>query len=133
MFGKVVAGIVGGFVVAVLASNIVNLVSGTKGASAIVLLLSWVAAIVGAVRAPRAAKAWRWLLIVSAALSFIVPLSVLIRTTKETTGAGVAGGLIATGIMSLVFFLLGLAFLVVGLLVGRNKQIIVAKGGAEKK
>jgi hypothetical protein len=122
MAGKIVAGIIGGFIVAALAGNIATLVSGSKGASVVALLLAWAVAITGAVKASRAAKAWRWLLVTSAALSFVVPLATLIRTTKETTGAGALGGLVATGIFSVVFFLLGSAFLVIGLLVGRDKQ-----------
>ncbi len=132
MFWKVVAGIVGGFVVAAFAGNIVNLVSASKGTSVIALLLSWAVAIVGAVKASRAAKAWRWLLVTSAALSFVVPIATLIRTTNETTGTGKLGGLVATGFFSVVFFLLGLAFLVIGLLIGRDKQVVVAKKGIEK-
>ncbi len=128
MFGKVVAGIVGGFVVAALFGNIVNLVSGSKGVNAIIALFAWVAAVVGAVKAPRAAKAWRWLLVVSAALSFTVPLGGLVWTTQQTTGAGVAGGLVGTGIVACVFFLLGLAFLIVGLLVGRDRKSEAVSG-----
>jgi hypothetical protein len=121
MFWKVVAGIVGGLIVAALAGNIVNLVSSSTAASA-VLLLSWAAAIVGALKASRAGVAWRWLLVASAALSFTVPLASLVWTTEQTTGTDVAGGLVATGFFAVVFFLLGLAFLVVGLLVGRDKK-----------
>ncbi len=122
MFGKIVAGVIGGFIVAFLASNVISLVSDSKGAAAAVLLFTWIAALVIALRTPRTGKTWRWLLVVSAALSFVVPLATLVRTTHETTGAGKAGGLIATGIFGVVFFLLGLAFLVIGVLVGRDKQ-----------
>lgn len=127
MIWKIVAGVVGGFIVAFLASNIVSLVFGSKGAATAALLVSWALAIVVALKSPRGAKAWRWLLVTSAALSFVVPLATLISTTKETEGAAVAGGLIATGFFGVVFFLLGLAFLVIGLLVGRDKQVIVIK------
>ncbi len=132
MFGKIVAGVIGGFIVAFLASNVVSLVSDSKGAGAVALLVSWIVAFVIALKTPRGSKAWRWLLVTSAALSFVVPLSTFIRTTNETTGTGKLGGLVATGFFSVVFFLLGLAFLVIGLLVGRDKQVVVAKNGSEK-
>ena len=127
MFGKIIAGVIGGFIVAFLASNIVILAFGSEGASVVVLLVSWVVAIVIALKSSRGVKLWRWFLFISAALLFTTPLASFIRTTKETEGLAVAGGLFATGIFSVVFPLLGIAFLIIGLLVGRDKQVIVIK------
>jgi len=118
--GKVVAGIVGGFVVAAFAANILNLVAGSTVAG-FVLIGSWVLALVLAIRASSGARAWRWLLICAGALSFLVPLATLMRTTRQTDGVEVLGGIVATGIFAVVFFLLGLAFLVIGFAVGRDK------------
>jgi len=122
---KIVAGIIGGFIVAFLCSNIANLVAASKGFSALVLLAAWVVSIIVAVKSANVGKAWRRLLISSSALSFVVPLATFIYTTQKTEGVEVVGGLFVTGIFSVLFFLLGIAFLVVGLLVGRGVKVEV--------
>ncbi len=133
MFNKIVAGLLGGFIVSALAGNVVNLFTASTNASVIVFLVSWMLAIIISLKSSRGAKAWRWMLVASSALSFVVPLAALILTTKETDGAEFIGGLVATGFFGIVFFLLGLAFLVLGLLIGRNTLVVIVKEGSDKK
>jgi len=98
----------------------------------------WVVGIIVAVRSESAPKAWRKLLITSAVMSFLLPLSGLIYTGSsiakhvdssaqyagaQAAGALIGGGLIS-GLMGFVGFFLGIIFLVIGLLVGRDKQVI---------
>lgn len=123
LFGKIVAGIFGGFVVAFLASNIATLVS--KDTGALVLLVSWAASIYIAVKSQRVARAWRWQLIISGCLCFVLPLATLIFSTQQESGARMLVGVVATGVLGFVAFLFGLALLVVGLLVGRNPNVVV--------
>jgi hypothetical protein len=93
----------------------------------------WAVGIVIAVKAPNAGKAWRRLLLTSSVFSFLLPLAGVVFTgvfmatqTKggaEAAGAAIGGGL-ASGILGFVGFFLGVVFLLVGLLVGRDKQVI---------
>lgn len=131
LFWKIVAGIFGGFVTAFLASNIATLIA-SKEFGALVLLLSWAASIYIAIKSQRAARAWRWLLIISGCLCFVLPLATLIFAAQQESGAEVVGGLVATGILGVVFFLFGLALLVVGLLIGRNQNVIVIQSNDAK-
>jgi len=141
--GRLVAGIAGGFILSMIAVNICTVIlydpmvkepsTATKAFSVIIFFVLWAVAIVVAVKAERAAKAWRRILISNACLSFAMPLSAFIMAGKaahqfETKGhqleaAAVAG---AGGIMAIVLGVVGLflgaIFLVVGLLVGRDKK-----------
>ena len=125
MIGRIVAGVIGGFIVAFLTSNITTLITTSKSTASLMFLFAWGLSIFFALKSQRAARAWRWLLVSSASLSFFVPLATLIWTAKAKDGAEVIGGLVATGFLGVVFFLVGLAFLVIGLLIGRDKHIVV--------
>jgi hypothetical protein len=140
---KVLAGIIGGLILAIIGAVLVTVtlaVSPEKSASwgGISFLAFWVAGIVVAIRSASAANAWRKLFISSAVLSFLLPLSGLIFTgsfmTKhvdadaqyagaQAAGAAIGGGLLS-GFMGFVGFFLGAVFLVIGLLVGRDKQVV---------
>lgn len=124
MIAKIIAGFIGGFVVAFLVGNLINLGFNSTQTAAVAFLLAWATAVVGALRAPRGAKAWRWLLIVSGALTFLMPLALLIFSTRPAEGGRVVAGLLVTGLIWPVFLLVGLAFLVIGFLIGRDKQPI---------
>jgi hypothetical protein len=91
-----------------------------------------------AIGAKTAAKAWRRLLLSSAVLSFLLPISAIVYTGSfmakyidsssehagaQAAGAVIGGGLIS-GIMGFVGFFLGIIFLIIGLLVGRNQRIV---------
>lgn len=141
--GKVVAGVVGGFVLAILASNVASVVFGDMTAkeqsmavnavTTVIFFGVWTCSIYLSIRAERAAKAWRKLLISSACLSFSMPLAGMIIAGKaayhyeakgrhlESAAMGAAGGVftIALGIFG---FFLGSIFLIIGLLVGRDNK-----------
>jgi hypothetical protein len=140
---KVLAGIIGGLILAVLGGILVTVTfaaSPEKGGSwgAISFLVIWVVGIAIAIQSASAPKAWRRLLLSSSVLSFLLPLSGLIYTgsfmTKhvdqdaqyagaQAAGAAIGGGLIS-GLMGFVGFFLGVVFLIIGLLVGRDKQVV---------
>ena len=148
---KILAGIIGGLILAILGAIVIAIggatnpgKSGSYGAIAFFIL--WIAGIVVAVTAPSPAKAWRRLLIASAVFAFLLPLSGVIFTgshvasTMEKGGqyAGAAatgaaiGGTLVSGFMGIVGFFLGAVFLVIGLLVGREKQIIYLQAPPSK-
>lgn len=141
--GKVVAGVVGGFILAVLAANIAAVVFGDSAAkeqsatvttlSFVVFLGLWAGSVYFSIKAASAAKAWRKLLISSACLSFSMPLAGILFAGKaayhyEKTGhhlesaamAGLGGAF--AFVLGLLGFFLGAIFLVIGLLVGRDNQ-----------
>jgi hypothetical protein len=138
-----VAGVVGGLILATLAANITTVIFGdpmakepSKTATAIAALVFfglWAVSIVIGIKAQRAAKAWRRLLISNACLSFALPLAGFIlagRATHQFESKGAhleaavtagAGGVMAIFLGILGFFL-GAIFLTVGLLVGRDRK-----------
>ena len=98
----------------------------------------WILGFVIALMAKSAPKAWRRLLLTSAVLSFLLPLSGIIYTGSfmaahvdpgaeyagaQAAGAAIGGGLVS-GILGFIGFFLGVVFLIIGLLVGRDKQVI---------
>lgn len=144
---KVIAGILGGLIIAIIGTFVVILGGASslgKGAGygAIAFFVLWVAGIVIAVMAPSASKAWRRLLITAGILAFMLPLSAIVFTGSQVagtiekggqhaaaaaTGAMIGGGLVS-GIMGILGFFLGAVFLVIGLLVGRDKQVVYVQG-----
>lgn len=140
---KILAGIIGGLILAVIVAILVTVTfaaSPEKGGSwgAISFLTFWVVGIVIAVRSASAPKAWRKVLLSSSVMSFLLPLSGLIYTGSfmaknvdpnaqyagaQAAGAAIGGGLIS-GFMGFVGFFLGVVFLIIGLLVGRDKQVV---------
>ena len=140
---KIVAGIIGGLILGVLGSILVAVAGASNpgsgaGYGVVAFFVLWLVGIVIAVKAPSTGKAWRWLLICDGVLSFLLPLSALIFTGTQVAGqlekggeyAGAAatgaaiGGTLVSGFMGFVGFFLGVVFLVIGLLVGRDKQIV---------
>lgn len=138
---KILAGIIGGLILAILVSMVVGIAgaaspetSGARGA--IVFFAAWVVSLVIAIYAPRPGKAWRRLLVMSGIAAFMLPLSGIIFTGShlatnlsgahsgaEKAGAAI-GGTLVSGFLGFVGFFLGVIFLVIGLLVGRDKQIV---------
>lgn len=140
---KIIAGILGGLILAILGTILVTTTfaaspekGGLWGASS--FLIFWVIGIVVALGAKNAAKAWRRLLLSSAVMSFLLPISAIIYTGSfmatqvdttseyagaQAAGAAIGGGLIS-GFMGFAGFFLGVVFLIIGLLVGRDKQIV---------
>jgi hypothetical protein len=152
MFGKIVSGIVGGLIIAILGAFVVTVALSSDPESggqtgAVAFFVFWVFGLILALTASRAGKAWRRILVTSAILSFAMPLSSFIFTGSQVAevatqggeyagaaaaGAALGGGLI-TAISGFLGFFLGVIFLVVGLLTGRDKKIVVIKeGGSEQ-
>lgn len=151
-FGKLAAGLLGGLVVAFLAQGVVAMIigggseSGDVGNITVPVFLGvWIASLVWSLYASRAAKAWRRMLITSGILSFLFPISVFVfssvsAASKASAGASdlevggnFLGGMFATGIASFLGVLMGIVFLVIGLLVGRDKQVVYVQQGGEQE
>ena len=134
---KILAGIIGGLFLALLGLILVAITfaarddGGELGAGA--FFISWFAGIAIAALAPSAGKAWRRLLLTCSVFAFLLPLSGIIYTGffmanntqggAEAVGAALGGGAV-TGVLAFIGFFLGVVFLIVGLLVAREKQII---------
>lgn len=149
---KTLAGIIGGLILAILGLILVTVggaINTDKGAGSgvVAFFIIWIAGIVVAVMAPSPAKAWRRLLITAAIFAFLLPLSGIIFTGSHVastmekggeyaeaaaTGAAI-GGTLVSGFMGIVGLFLGAIFLVIGLLVGRDKQIIYVQAPPPKK
>lgn len=147
---KVLAGIIGGLILASIGAILVTTTfaaSPEKGSfwGAVGFLVFWVLGIVIAIKSSTTPKAWRKLLISSAVLSFLLPLSGLIYTGSfmaehvdpnaefagaQAAGAVIGGGLIS-GFMGFVGFFLGVVFLIIGLLVGKDKQVVYIQAPAQ--
>ncbi len=139
---KIIAGLFGGFIMAIMAAICITITfaaSPEKGGNwgAIGFFIFWVIGMVAAFQARTAGKAWRRLLIASSVLSFLLPISAVIYTgsfiaTNDAmdpsrlegiagiAGAAFGGGLLS-GFMGFVGFFLGVVFLIIGLLVGRDQ------------
>jgi len=152
MFVKIVSGIIGGLIIAILGTLIVTIglagdLESVGHTGDVAFLVFWVFGMVLALTASRAGKAWRRILVTSAILSFVMPLSAFIFTAAQVAdavteggeyvgaaaaGAAFGGGLI-TALSGFLGFFLGVIFLVVGLLTGRDKEVVIIReGGSEK-
>jgi hypothetical protein len=146
---KILAGIIGGLIIAILGALVITLGGASNPPSggshgAITFFVLWIVGIIVALMAPSAAKAWRRLLITSGVFSFLLPLSAIVFTGSHVAGtlekggeyagaaaagAAIGGGLVS-GFMGIIGFFLGAVFLVIGLLVGRDKQVVYVQASA---
>jgi len=146
LFGRIVAGVVGGLIVGILAANIFNLLfvdatakepsTAATVLSGILFFTLWIGAIVIGIRSLRPARAWRHLLIPSGILSLVLPLAALVTTGRMASataakgghmaeleaGAYAVGGTLFAVVVGFFGVILGAIFLTVGLLVGRNPK-----------
>jgi hypothetical protein len=140
---KILAGLLGGLILGILGSLLISVTfaasSERSGAfGSVGFFACWGIGILIGLDAKSAVKAWRKLLIIAAVMSFLLPLSGLIYTGNflakhvdptaqhagaQTAGAVIGGGLVS-GCLGFVGFFLGIIFLVIGLLVGREKQVV---------
>lgn len=139
---KVVAGLIGGLILAVLGALLVTVMfaasPGKSGGGVFGFFIFWMAGFVVALKAQSAPKAWRRLLLTSAIVSFLLPLSGIIYTGSfmathvdteaahagaQAAGAAIGGGLIS-GALGFIGLFLGIVLLIIGLLIGRDKQVI---------
>jgi Na+/phosphate symporter len=140
--GHLVAGIIGGFILAVLGINIIATIfyppmNEEPGMIRsfiylIFFLTLWAVSIIIAIKSKSPINAWRKLLISNACLSFALPISIFIFTSSAMSkfmdkgpnikAAAIAG---AGGITMIVFGVLGLflgaIFLIIGLVVCKDK------------
>ncbi|MDB2668651.1 hypothetical protein N9Y74_02065 [Alphaproteobacteria bacterium] len=136
-FGKLMAGVIGGSLIAFLVYMITNVAASgfdnTREPNLIIFGLAWVVSIVIAILSPRPAKAWRRMFIILALVSFTMPLASMVfavgGVSQTDSGAEVAGAAIAGGLMSIIsgvfsFFMGGLS-LIIGLLIGRDPKVVV--------
>jgi len=141
--GRIIAGIVGGCILAIVGTNVISLLIGdietekqsstVSTLSATALFMLWGIGIAIAVIAPRPGKAWRRLLIPSSLLVYAIPLAVFFTFAKASQnmatqsgqmGAGIMaiGGFAASACVSILSFFAGTILLIIGLLVGRDKR-----------
>lgn len=145
LMGRIVAGIIGGFILAVLGANISTIIFNdpmakepsmtSKVLSLIFFFFLWAVSMIIAIKAKSTAKAWRKLLISNACLSFALPISFFIfigstmnkfadkgKDIEAAVTAGVGGvTVIFVGILG---FFLGAIFLTIGLLACKDKANI---------
>lgn len=137
MFLKILAAILGGLIISMIGSVIVGLSAGggvdggDAGSSSffIFYLISFAIAFMS----QTAKQAWKRLLITSAILCFMLPISSMLFTgifvAEETSGAaeaagGLIGGALVTGVTGFFGFFMGVIFLVIGLLIKEKKDQI---------
>tara|TARA_B100000965_G_scaffold348632_1_gene321348 strand:- start:183 stop:608 length:426 start_codon:yes stop_codon:yes gene_type:complete len=135
MFSKIIAAIVGGFIISMVGSMLVGLSvgAGAEGgaiASSAFFVL-YIVSFVVSLRSNSSKQAWKRLLITASILSFLLPISSVLYTgmfiAEETSSAaGAAGGLIGgaliTSITGIFGFFMGVVFLIIGLLIKDEKE-----------
>lgn len=138
---KVLAGVVGGLIAAILVSVLFGMVT-TPEISVMSFFVCWIGSVFWVRKAETVGKAWRKLMLSCSGLSFMLPLAAMIFTGQhlskisdagaggaEMAGAAIGGGLVS-GVMGFAGFFLGVVFLIIGLLVGRDKQVVYVQQGA---
>ncbi|WP_092180199.1 hypothetical protein [Pseudomonas sp. NFACC32-1] len=136
---KILAELVAGLILTILVSTVVAITGAASprvggGAGEIIFFVTWILALAIAVSAPTAGKAWRRLLVTSGIAAFMLPSAGIVFTGShiaingahsgsETVGTAI-GGTLVSGFLGFVGFFLGVIFLIAGLLVGRDKQVI---------
>ena len=147
---KVLAGIICGLIMAIIGAMVIA-ISGVSrlgtGANygAFAFIVFWIVGMFVAAKVPSASKAWSRLLISSGLLSFLLSLAAIISTGTlvakaidkggqyaETAGVAIGGGLVS-GFMGILGFFLGAVLLVIGFMVGRDKQIVYVQTGSPDK
>lgn len=139
MFGKIFCGFIGGLMVTIFSAwvfgPVVVLIPGFANSGAGLLFWGiWLLMMVLSVRASRTGSAWRKVLLISAALCFLMPFSAILLTgtLASHTSSGIQlGSIIGMGgsmfVASLLMVVFGIVFLITGLLVGRNKKVRLEK------
>lgn len=140
---KITAAALGGFLAysvgAVLGAMTTQAGAGT-GVATFVGGASLVIAVLLALTAERGAKAWRRVFLFCALMAFALPLFSFVsgivgvadtagKTAAESAGAMLGSGVI-TAMSGFIGFFAGAIFLVIGLLVGRDKQVIIVQQAA---
>ena len=142
---RLAAGLIGGFIVASYAANILVMLIGDMFAEKqsqsveviafIVLIIIWTTVAILALKAHRATKVWRRILIASGSLSFAMPLAgfvMLAHKAEELQSRPLSYDALMFGetlqpvliALCVAGFFLGLIFLTIGLLIGRDHPSI---------
>lgn len=149
MIGKIVAGVIGGILVGFLGMILVVVAFTPEAGSRVggfSFFAFWGFALLLSFTASRGAKAWRRVFIACGVISFSLPLASLIFSgtqivdaavtdnadAAQVVGAAVGSGMI-TAISGFLGFFLGIVFMIVGLMVGKDKQIVVVQQAENEK
>ena len=147
MVGRIFAFIVGFILVFVLSAFGVSLVlapsatsNGEPGTAMMISVIFSVAlAAVLAYAGKTVGKAWRYIFIACALMSFAMPICGIVFTggAMQATGGNAAsqagaalGGSIVTAGIGFVAVFVGVIFLILGLLTGRDKQVLYVREGS---
>lgn len=137
LFGKLLAGVIGGSIAASLFQMVISLPFANYLPDDDSLfwgigIAFWILLVLLSVRAQRPARAWRLQFILSGLLCFALPLSGIVFTgvsmievndAPELFGTFLGGSLV-TMTLGVAGFFAGLILLVIGLLIGREKILI---------
>ena len=135
MLSKIIAAIVGGFIISMVGSMLVGLSVGAGaeggGIASNAFFVLYIVSFVVSLRSNSSKQAWKRLLITASILSFLLPISSMLFTgmfiAEETSGAaeaagGLIGGALVTGITGVFGFFMGVIFLIIGLLIKDQKE-----------
>lgn len=140
MLSKILAAILGGFIISMIGSALVGLSvgGGDEGGetASIAFYVFYAVSFVVSLRSNSSKQAWKRLLITAAILSFLLPVSSMLFTgifiAEETSGraeaaGGLVGGALVTGITGVFGFFMGVIFLIIGLLIKDEKESTTQK------
>ena len=135
MFSKILAAIIGGFILSIIGSTLVGLSvgAGVKGGeiAGYAFFVFYIVSFVVSLWSNSSEQAWKRLLITASILTFLLPVSSMLFTgifileqtsgTSEAAG-GLIGGALVTGITGVFGFFMGAVFLIIGLLIKDKKE-----------
>lgn len=146
MVYKIIAGLIGGIIPAVLAMMVIGLpfasnseLSDKVGPWA--FIATWVIILILSIMAATGKKAWGRVFLVTAMFCFALPLSSFLFTgagiseaassSAEHSGAAMAGAAIGGGLVTMVSgfigFFMGVVFLILGLSLNKDKQVVIIR------
>lgn len=140
---KILSGILGGLILAVLGSILVGLTFAASPEAggkwgAVAFLVFWIIGIAISIKVKSPSKVWRKIFIFSGLICLLLPVAGIIFTGShmvlsipgtghhadaEAVGAAIGGGLVS-GVMGFVGLFLGGFFIIIGLLIGRDVKTV---------
>jgi len=146
LFGNLLAGVIGGGIAASLFQMVISLPFANYLPEDDSLfwgigIASWILLIFLSVRAQRPARAWRLQFILSGLLCFALPLSGIVFTGVSMIDVNDApelfgtflGGSLVTMTLGVAGFFAGLILLVIGLLIGREKAVVISRSSVHEQ
>ena len=142
LVGKVLTGVIAGLLPAILGMALVMHLSASPEVGGTGFFVFLGLAFLLSIFSSRVAKAWRRIFLLSALIALAMPLSTVVYTGHavneqmkiggDNAVFGAAGAVIGGGLLTLITgflgFFLGAVFLIIGLLIGRDKQVIIVHG-----